>query len=656
MAIKNVLKICLIFIGLSMFLQAPQTILAKESNDTVDILFTHDLHDNFYPFEVSEGGETYTAGGYARLYTAIQQEKKEAPDALLVDAGDYSMGSLFQTINPTHAPELRMMGEMGYDVTTFGNHEFDFRPEGLADSLSAAKESGDPLPKIVASNTIFPDEENLTPSLKALKTSMNDYGVTEYTVMEHNGINIGFIGLMGEEADIDAPMAEVEFEPIVDNAKTTIKKMKKENDIDLVVALSHSGTSDNPKESEDEILAEKVPELDVIISGHSHTVLEEPIISGDTTIVSSGEYGKNLGKLSVSKDENDKWHVEDYDIIPINDQLAKDPKIAEKIEAFKKEVENTYLDRYDMAFDDILAYSPFSFIDFEELGEEHTESPLGNLIGDAYIHTVQEMEGEAYEPIAAAVVPVGTIRDSIVEGDITVSDVFNISPLGVGANGEPGYPLVDIYLNGEDLKTVAEVDASITPLMAEVQLYTAGLHYTFNPNRLIFNKVTNVTLDNDDGHDETIEDDKLYRVVAGLYSAQMLPIVGDKSFGLLSIVPRDKDGNPIEDFEKEIIYDHDDEELKEWYALAHYLESFEEVDATPELPDYYTESHNRKVVEQNNNIIALVKKPNGIALSLYGIGLGIIVIISLLVVWLVRRKKRKKKRGELRTKHRNISG
>src|SRR5699024_6360106 len=104
-----------------MFLQARQTILAKASNDTVDILFTHDLHDNCDTFEVSEGGETYTAGRYARLYTANQQEKKEAPDALLVDAGDYSMGSLFQTINPTHAPELRMMGEMGYDVTTFGN-------------------------------------------------------------------------------------------------------------------------------------------------------------------------------------------------------------------------------------------------------------------------------------------------------------------------------------------------------------------------------------------------------------------------------------------------------------------------------------------------------------------------------------------------------
>src|SRR5699024_9493021 len=108
------------------------------------------------------------------------------------------------------------------------------------------------------------------------------------------------IGLMGEEADIDAPMAEVEFEPIVENAEATIEEMKKENDIDLIIALSHSGTSDNPKESEDEILAEKVPEIDVIISGHSHTVLPEPIISGDTTIVSSGEYGKNLGSLTIS--------------------------------------------------------------------------------------------------------------------------------------------------------------------------------------------------------------------------------------------------------------------------------------------------------------------------------------------------------------------
>src|SRR5699024_11807563 len=119
-------------------------------------------------------------------------------------------------------------------------------------------------------------------------------------------------------------------------------------------------------------------------------------------------------------------------------------------------------------------------------------------------------EGFAYKPYYVSLVMICNICDSFEEEKISDSNLFNISPLGVVANGEPCYPLVDIYLNGEDLKTVAEVDASITPLMAEVQLYTAGLHYTFNPNRLIFNKVTNVTLDNDDGHDETIEDDKLY--------------------------------------------------------------------------------------------------------------------------------------------------
>src|SRR5699024_3690574 len=113
-------------------------------------------------------------------------------------------------------------------------------------------------------------------------------------------------------------------------------EMKKENDIDLIIALSHSGTSDNPKESEDEILAEKVPEIDVIISGHSHTVLPEPIISGDTTIVSSGEYGKNLGSLTISNDTEDKWQVDDYNLIPINEDIPEDPEIAKKIDDFKE--------------------------------------------------------------------------------------------------------------------------------------------------------------------------------------------------------------------------------------------------------------------------------------------------------------------------------
>lgn len=622
-------------------------VLAEKSEEPLTILFTHDLHDNFEPFNVVEDGETKNVGGYARLYSAIKHEREKDPESLLVDAGDYSMGTLFQTINTYDAPELRMMGQMGYDVTTFGNHEFDYRPEGLAKSLQAAIDSGEDLPEIVASNMTFPtdDDGNLSASLDMLKEAMDHYDVREYTIMEPNGVKIGLFGLMGEEADDDAPMAEVEFEDIVTASQSTVDTLKEEEEVDLVIALSHSGTSADPKQSEDEILAEKVPDIDVIISGHSHTVLAEPILVGDTIIVSSGEYGKNLGILQISEDSNDRWEVANYEIKPIDDQLQADPEISERVEEYKQMVQEEYLDHFDMEFDEVLAYSPFDFMDFSKLGKAHEETPIGNLIGDAYIHTVKEMEGSDYEPIAAAVAPVGTIRDSIVEGDITVSDVFNISPLGIGPNGVPGYPLVDIYLTGKELKAVAEVDASVTPLMPDVQLYVSGLSYTFNPNRLIFNKVTDVKLENDDGTYDEIKDEKLYRLVTGLYSAQMLPVVKDKSFGLLSIVPKTKDGTEISDFEEEIIYrdENSSAEMKEWFAFATYLESFDQVDGKAQIPEYYKETHNRKVVEDSTNIIDVLKKPNGIAMTVYTIVVVSIGLIIVVITWLVKRRKRKKR-------------
>lgn len=179
--------------------------------------------------------------------------------------------------------------------------------------------------------------------------------------------------------------------------------------------------------------------------------------------------------------------------------------------------------------------------------------------------------------MAEAVVPVGTIRSSFYEGDITVSDVFNVSSLGIGPDQVSGYPLVDIYLTGKELKTVAEVDASVSPLMSSAQLYVAGLSYTFNPNRLIFNKVTNITLQARGGRTESINNDQLYCVVAGLYSGQILPVVDEESFGLLSIEPKKKDGTPVINFEDHILYmnGESDREIKEWYAIAQYIDSFD---------------------------------------------------------------------------------
>lgn len=613
---------------------------ASASDDEITILFTHDLHDNFYPFNITKDGEKKSVGGYARLFNVIQAEKELDPDAILVDAGDYSMGSLFQTVNMEDAPELRMMGLLGYDVTTFGNHEFDYRAKGLAKSLMAAKKSKDKLPQIVSSNMVVPDEPS---DVEKLKEAMEEYGVSPYTVIERKGLKFGFIGLMGKEADEDAPMSGVEFENIVEASKPIVKKLKDEEEVDIIIALSHSGTFPDPKDSEDEILAKEVPDIDVVISGHTHSVLSEPIIHGDTSIVSSGEYGKNLGKLVLKRNSEAAWEVSDYEIIPIDDSIKPNKKVENKIKSFKKMVQNEYLDQYNFGFDEVLAHSSFDFREFTQLGKALREEPIGNLIGDAYLHTIQEIEGGQYEPIAAAVIPVGVIRDTIVRGDVTTSDVFDISPLGIGPDERAGYPVVEIYLTGKELKTVAEVDASVSPIMRDAQLYVAGMSYTINPHRMIFNKVTDPVLQDMSGQQTEIDSKKLYRVVAGLYSAQMLPVVKDKSFNLLSIEPKDKEGNIIENFEDEIIY-IDEElglELKEWYAIANYLTSLDQVEGVPEIPNYYQDDADRKIVEASWNPVKLFKQPNFISLIIYGVIIvGLVVIVSM-IRWFIRRRRRK---------------
>lgn len=130
-------------------------VYATETAEDATILFTHDLHSHFLPAVDEDGGEY---GGYARLMTKIREQRQIDPDAILVDGGDFAMGSLFQTAYPTKALELRMMGAMGFDVTTFGNHEYDYLSSGLCSMLYAAMDSGEALPAIVESNFLPPED------------------------------------------------------------------------------------------------------------------------------------------------------------------------------------------------------------------------------------------------------------------------------------------------------------------------------------------------------------------------------------------------------------------------------------------------------------------------------------------------------------------
>nr|WP_300002403.1 bifunctional UDP-sugar hydrolase/5'-nucleotidase [Tissierella sp.] len=610
-----------------------------EKNESITIAFTHDMHDNLESFNMEVDGKVESRGGFSRLYSAIEKEREKDKDLLLVDAGDYSMGTLYQTIYTTHSPALRLMGRMGYDAVTFGNHEYDFRPQGLSQSLLSALDSGERLPLIVASNTQFPEEDS-NQGLQDLEETFDKFGVKDYAVIEKKGIKIGILGLMGEEADSNAPMAEVTFQSMIEESKRVVGILKNEENVDLIVALSHAGTDGKRGKSEDELLAKDVPEIDIIISGHSHTELSEPIIIGSTIIASSGRYGENLGLMEIVKDQK-VWKLKDYKIKPIDDRYQANTEIEATIENFKIDVENEYLDRFDLKYDEVIARSPFNFTPSLKIGDIQEEEPLGHLIGAAYKYAVKKAEGENYEPIDVAVVPSGVIRDSFTKGDITVRDIFKVSPLGIGKDKISGYPLIDVYLTGKELKTAAEVDASIQPLMTSAQLYMEGLKYSFNPNRVIFNKLTDISLLTETGEKE-LEDDTLYRVVANLYTAQMLNIVGDQSKGLLTIVPKDKDGQEVENFEDRIIYDNE-EELKEWVALTQFLRSFPEKDGLPTIDESYAQKQGLKIVNNDKTIKARLENPNKISIAIIGILAFVIIVLITLIVFFRKRKKLRKR-------------
>ena len=94
----------------------------------------------------------------------------------------------------------------------------------------------------------------------------------------------------------------------------------------MIVCVSHSGTSEDSKKSEDEILAKAVPEIDLIISGHTHTALSQPIRHGNTYIVSCGEYGKNLGSLSMTQMSDGRWSMDSYELLPITQSISPDAR------------------------------------------------------------------------------------------------------------------------------------------------------------------------------------------------------------------------------------------------------------------------------------------------------------------------------------------
>ena len=617
-------------------------------------MFTHDLHSHLNSFTtVTEEGTT-EVGGFARMKTLIDGQKEKNPETLLLDAGDFSMGTLVQTVYEQQAAELRMLGELGFDAATLGNHEFDYRSKGLANMLQTAAGSGDVLPQMLVCNVDWEamEEAGLSEGQQQLRAGFDAYNIKDYAVFQKGNVRVAVLGVFGKDALACAPTCELLFRDPIEAVRETVEEIKEKEDADLIVCISHSGIWEDESKSEDEILAKSVPALDLIVSGHTHTELSEPIVHNDTSIVSVGEYGKKLGSLSMEQKENGRWKVTDYSRIAVTADIPADAGVQERVNGFMAAVDDGYLKEFGYTKDMVLAQNDsVAFAGLEELGEVHTEHNLGNLMADAFVYAVENAEGG--EPVDVAVVPSGCVRDTYGIGDITVEKVFDSYSLGIGADGVPGYPLISVYLTGEELKIAAEIDASVSDYMTTARLYTSGFQFSFNPNRLILNKVTDASLVDESGGRIELEDDKLYRVVADLYSGQMLSEVTAMSYGLLSIVPKNADGTPIENFEDVIIMENG-RELKAWDAIARYMRSFPDTDgdSISNIPASYSEDKGRKQVENSRNIFDLLKNPNKYAAMIAAVVLILILVVVLLIRLVLKLVKRinRKDAGRLRRK------
>lgn len=636
---KHILKLAVCFLTIILFIPAVSAVSAGNSDKQVDILFLHDTHSHLNSFLTVENGQDIVLGGFAKMKTLIDQVKETNPNALILDAGDFSMGTLVQTIFHTDAAELKMLGALGCDAVTLGNHEFDYRSSGLAGALNAAAESGELLPAMVLCNIDWEamEAEGLTQDQLLLKNAFENYGMEDYIVLTKGDVKIAVFGIFGEDSLACAPTCVLQFKDASEAAASVVAEIKEKEEADMIVCLSHSGTSEEESKSEDEILAKAVPEIDLIISGHTHSTLTEPICHGDTYIVSCGSYGRNLGSLSMSRQPDGRWRMEHYELLPVTGTIQPDADTQAKVDLLMEKVDSTYLSRFGYTRQQVLAQNTVAFSTSDDLYYIHTEHNLGNLLADAFAYAVNRSEDSDTHPVDVAIVPSGCVRDTFATGNITVEDVFNAYSLGIGADGIPGYPLISIYLTGAELKTGAEIDASVSDFMPSARLYLSGIHFSFNPNRLILNKVTDCYMTDEKGSRVEIEDDRLYRVVCDLYSGQMLGAVTDVSYGILSVRPKFADGTPIDNIEDAIITSGG-QEIKAWAAIAEYLDSMEDTDGDgiSNVPQSYASPQGRKVVENSRSIGDLLKSPNKYALIIVGIFLTVLAIFILLILFFVK--------------------
>jgi 5'-nucleotidase len=506
------------------------------------------------------------------------------------------------------------------------------------------------MPPIVFSNPVFSKESDRDDTLEEVFTRGM---VKPYLVLEKGGMKIGIFGILGKDAAEKSPFASpLKFGDPIETSREMVKVLREKEKVDMVICLSHSGVREAKSISEDEALAQRVQGIDVIVGGHSHTRLEKPIVINSTLILQASAYGKCVGVLDLLW-ENGKVRQKNYRLVDINSSIPGDMALQKKIDSFLETIDREVLQGANLTSKKVIGQTAFDLTIREE------ESNLGNLIADAirwYANKYDSNPGDPRTKFVAAIESNGLIRDDLLRGKtgaLAVMDVFAAIPLGIGMDDTMGYPLISCYFYASEIKKALEVLTSVYPRKGvSYFLQVSGLKFTYNPRRVIFDRVTDIRLGSEEeGYvplDYSESNKNLYRLTTNIYNAAFLKIIGNYTYQILNIIPKDRNGDPIENIAASRV-DADKsqpgiQELKEWIGVMEYIKSFPDTNGNgiPDVPEKYRGKLGRIVAQASYNPVSLLSRGTMVTWGAFSagiIGLLLLVLIAGIVVRVARKRR-----------------
>ena len=445
---KHMKKLLSLLLVLCLVLSLSCTAFAAEAEKPLDgktvILHSNDVH------------------GAIDLYAAMAALKADyeaqGAEVILADAGDYSQGTVYVSVNKG-ADAVTMMNATGYDVVTLGNHEFDYGYAQLAENMKAAKF------QILCADVLGADGKTI-------------YDAN--TIIEKGGVKIGFFGLETPEAQTKANpkliqglkfLAGADGKELYNCAAAQVADLKAKG-ADLVVCLAHLGVDESSEPYTSYDLAKNVQGIDFIIDGHSHSVMTAG--PNGEAIQSTGTAFANIGVITIDnatkKIESNElkaiWHKEKIDgkSVTVVDYKTRDEKVAAAAKAI--------IDPIDKAYGEKFAVSEVALNGAKAPnGNRDSETNLGDLITDAMLWKVlADAEITVPEENVVAITNGGGIRASIGVGDVTKKDINTVLPFG--------NTLAVVYVKGSELLEALEASTYCTPESIGGFPQVAGMQFT----------------------------------------------------------------------------------------------------------------------------------------------------------------------------------